>query len=49
MDGIVASLEKNQDFKADNDAMVMVDECHAVGLIGATGKGTPRPREQWEG
>jgi glycine C-acetyltransferase len=27
------------------DAMVMVDECHAAGFIGATGKGTPEAKE----
>jgi 7-keto-8-aminopelargonate synthetase-like enzyme len=26
------------------DAMVMVDECHAAGFIGATSKGTPEAK-----
>jgi glycine C-acetyltransferase len=40
MDGIVASLDKICDLADKYDAMVMVDECHATGFIGATGKGT---------
>ncbi|MEZ4838295.1 glycine C-acetyltransferase [Flavobacterium sp.] len=40
MDGIVASLDKICDLADKYDAMVMVDECHAAGFIGATGKGT---------
>lgn len=40
MDGIVAPLDKICDLADKYDAMVMVDECHAAGFIGATGKGT---------
>ncbi|QCX40853.1 glycine C-acetyltransferase [Aureibaculum algae] len=40
MDGIVASLDKICDLAEKYDAMVMVDECHATGFIGKTGKGT---------
>lgn len=40
MDGIVASLDKICDLADKYDALVMVDECHAAGFIGATGKGT---------
>lgn len=40
MDGIVAPLDKICDLAEKYDAMVMVDECHAAGFIGATGKGT---------
>lgn len=40
MDGLVASLDKICDLADQYDAMVMVDECHAAGFIGATGKGT---------
>ena len=40
MDGIVASLDKICDLADKYDALVMVDECHATGFIGATGKGT---------
>jgi len=40
MDGIVASLDKICDLADKHDAMVMVDECHAAGFIGKTGRGT---------
>ena len=40
MDGVVAPLDKICDLADQYDAMVMVDECHAAGFIGATGKGT---------
>ena len=40
MDGIVAPLDKICDLADQYDALVMVDECHAAGFIGATGKGT---------
>ncbi len=40
MDGIVASLDKICDLADKYDAMVMVDECHATGFIGKTGRGT---------
>ena len=40
MDGIVASLDKICDLADRYDAMVMVDECHATGFIGKTGRGT---------
>lgn len=40
MDGLVAPLYKICDLADKYDAMVMVDECHAAGFIGATGKGT---------
>ncbi|MFY7743373.1 MAG: glycine C-acetyltransferase [Flavobacterium sp.] len=40
MDGLVAPLDKICDLAEQYDAMVMVDECHAAGFIGATGKGT---------
>ncbi|MFC7775048.1 glycine C-acetyltransferase [Flavobacterium sp. GCM10027622] len=40
MDGLVAPLDKICDLADQYDAMVMVDECHAAGFIGATGKGT---------
>ena len=44
MDGIVAPLDKICDLADKYDAMVMVDECHAAGFIGATGKGTPEAK-----
>jgi glycine C-acetyltransferase len=40
MDGVVAPLDKICDLADKYDAMVMIDECHATGFIGATGKGT---------
>lgn len=40
MDGIVAPLDKICDLADKYDAMVMIDECHATGFIGETGRGT---------
>jgi len=40
MDGIVAQLDKICDLADKYDALVMVDECHAAGFIGETGRGT---------
>jgi len=40
MDGIVAQLDKICDLADKYDALVMVDECHATGFIGKTGRGT---------
>ncbi|MDP4663073.1 MAG: glycine C-acetyltransferase [Salibacteraceae bacterium] len=40
MDGYVAQLDKICDLADKYNAMVMVDECHATGFIGKTGKGT---------
>ena len=40
MDGLVAPLDIICDLADKYDALVMVDECHAAGFIGATGKGT---------
>ncbi len=40
MDGLVAPLDKICDLADKYDALVMVDECHAAGFIGPTGKGT---------
>lgn len=41
MDGYVAQLDKITELANKYDALVMVDECHAAGFIGKTGKGTP--------
>ena len=41
MDGIVADLRAICDLAAKHDAMVMVDDSHAVGFVGAQGRGTP--------
>nr|WP_321228787.1 glycine C-acetyltransferase [uncultured Psychroserpens sp.] len=40
MDGIVAPLDKICDLADKYDALVMIDECHATGFIGKTGRGT---------
>ena len=40
MDGLVAPLDQICDLAEQYDAMVMIDECHATGFIGATGIGT---------
>lgn len=40
MDGLVAPLDKICDLADTYDAMVMIDECHATGFIGETGRGT---------
>lgn len=40
MDGFVAPLDKICDLADKYDAMVMVDECHASGFIGRTGRGS---------
>ncbi len=44
MDGLVAPLDIICDLADKYDALVMVDECHAAGFIGATGKGTPEAK-----
>ena len=41
MDGIVARLDAICEIAARFDALVMVDDSHAVGVIGARGRGTP--------
>jgi glycine C-acetyltransferase len=41
MDGYLAQLDKIVALADQYDALVMVDECHAAGFIGKTGKGTP--------
>jgi glycine C-acetyltransferase len=40
MDGYVAQMDKICDLADKYDALVMVDECHATGFIGATGRGS---------
>jgi glycine C-acetyltransferase len=41
MDGYYAKLDQICDLADRYDAMVMVDDCHATGFVGATGRGTP--------
>ncbi len=40
MDGVVAQLDKIVELAKKYDALTMVDESHAVGVIGKTGRGT---------
>jgi len=40
MDGYVAQLDKICDLADKYNALVMVDECHATGFIGKTGRGS---------
>ena len=41
MDGYVAPLDEICQLAERHDAMVMVDDSHAVGIVGARGRGTP--------
>ncbi|MFC5824891.1 glycine C-acetyltransferase [Nonomuraea insulae] len=41
MDGYLAPLREICDLADQYDAMVMVDDSHAVGFVGPTGRGTP--------
>ena len=41
MDGTIANLKGICDLADRFEAMVMVDECHTLGFVGATGRGTP--------
>src|SRR6266481_3545507 len=41
MDGTIAKLKEICDLAEKHNAMVMVDECHAAGFMGKTGRGTP--------
>jgi len=41
MDGYIARLAEICDLAERYDAMVMVDDCHATGFLGATGRGSP--------
>ena len=40
MDGYIAKLDEIVKLAEKYDALIMVDECHASGFIGATGRGT---------
>lgn len=44
MDGTIAQLDKICELADQYQAMIMVDECHATGFIGKTGRGTPEYR-----
>lgn len=41
MDGFIAPLPAICDLAERHDAMVMIDDCHAAGFLGRTGRGTP--------
>jgi len=41
MDGIVADLNRICELAEEYDALVMIDDSHATGVIGRTGRGTP--------
>jgi glycine C-acetyltransferase len=41
MDGDIAKLKQICDLAEQYDALVMVDDSHATGILGATGRGTP--------
>jgi len=45
MDGYVANLEGVCDLAEKYEALVMVDDSHAVGFMGARGRGTPEYRQ----
>jgi len=40
MDGTIAQIDKICDLAEQYNAMVMVDECHATGFVGKTGRGS---------
>ena len=40
MDGTIAPIDKIVKIAAKYDALVMIDDCHATGFIGSTGKGS---------
>lgn len=44
MDGTIAKLDEICDLAEKYDALVMIDDCHATGVIGKTGRGTPEYR-----
>lgn len=41
MDGTIAPLHEIRRLADEYDALLMVDDCHATGFMGATGAGTP--------
>ena len=40
MDGYIAQLDKICDLAEKYDALAVVDDCHATGFVGKTGRGT---------
>ncbi|MBK9269980.1 MAG: glycine C-acetyltransferase [Saprospiraceae bacterium] len=45
MDGTIAQLDKICGLAEQSNAMVMIDECHATGFMGKTGRGTHEYRD----
>src|ERR1700737_3350825 len=41
MDGTIANLKEICDLAEKYSSLVMIDECHATGFLGKTGRGTP--------
>src|SRR5690625_6445070 len=48
MDGYLAPLGEICDLAEEFGALVMVDDSHATGFMGATGDGTPEPLGAWD-
>src|SRR5690606_39623464 len=44
MDGYIAPLDEITRLARQYDALVHIDECHATGFIGATGRGSAEAR-----
>jgi len=44
MDGTIAQIDKICDLAEKYDALVMVDDCHATGFVGKTGRGSSEYR-----
>ena len=47
MDGIIAQVDKIVDLGRKYDALVMVDDCHATGFVGAKGRGSSEHCGVW--
>lgn len=45
MDGTIAQLDKICDLADTYEALVMIDECHSMGFLGKTGRGTHEYRD----
>ena len=45
MDGTIADLQAICDLAVKYDALTMIDDCHATGFLGATGRGTHEYRD----
>src|SRR5690606_34270660 len=47
MDGIIAQMDKVVALAKKYDAVVMVDDCHATGFVGKTGRGSAEHSGVW--